>query len=280
MAMTHAGHKGAAIRAMLFILLTALAVSILYPLFWMVISSFKTNRELFLNTWALPTTWQWSNYVLAWNAGVGRFFFNSVFVTTISTAAATLIGALAAYPLSRFDFPGRTAILLFIVGGLMLAPQISLISLYKLLQGLGIYNTYWAMIVPYVAYRIPFTVFLLWSYFLFLPREVEEAAYSDGCNSWGILWHVVLPMSKPIIATAALLSARVIWNEFMFALVFVEDSALRTIPIGLMGLKSQVDTDWTVLLAGLTMSAIPIILLFILMQKQFVRGLAEGGVKG
>lgn len=278
--MTRAGHKGAAIRAILFILLTALAVSILYPLFWMVMTSFKTNRELFLNTWALPTTWQWSNYVLAWKAGVGRFFFNSVFVTTISTAAATLIGALAAYPLSRFDFRGRTAILLFIVGGLMLAPQISLISLYKLLQGLGIYNTYWAMIVPYVAYRIPFTVFLLWSYFLFLPREVEEAAYSDGCTSWGILWHVVLPMSRPIIATAALLSARVIWNEFMFALVFVEDSALRTIPIGLMGLKSQVDTDWTVLLAGLTMSAIPIILLFILTQKQFVRGLAEGGVKG
>jgi raffinose/stachyose/melibiose transport system permease protein len=169
---------------------------------------------------------------------------------------------------------------MFLVGGLMLAPQIGLISLYKLLQGLGIYNTYWAMIVPYVAYRIPFTVFLLWSYFLFLPREVEEAAYSDGCNSWGILWHVVLPMSKPIIATAALLSARVIWNEFMFALVFVEDSALRTIPIGLMGLKSQVDTDWTVLLAGLTLSALPIILLFILTQKQFVRGLAEGGVKG
>jgi raffinose/stachyose/melibiose transport system permease protein len=102
--MTRAEHQGAAIRAILFIVLAALAVSILYPLFWMVMSSFKTNRELFLNTWALPTTWQWSNYVLAWNAGVGRFFFNSVFVTTISTAAATLIGALAAYPLSRFDF--------------------------------------------------------------------------------------------------------------------------------------------------------------------------------
>jgi len=101
----------------------------------------------------------------------------------------------------------------------------------------------------------------------------------DGCSNWGIFWNMILPMSKPIIATSALLAARVIWNEFMFALVFIENSKLKTIPVGLMGLKSQTDTDWTILLAGLTMSALPIIIVFILLQKQFVRGLTAGSVK-
>ena len=127
---------------------------------------------------------------------------------------------------------------------------------------------------------IPFIVFLIWAYFISLPKEIEESAYIDGCSDWLLFWRIILPMSKPIIATSALLSARVFWNEFMFALVFIENDKLKTIPVGLMNLKSNLATDWTVLLAALATSALPIIILFLVLQKHFVRGLTIGGVKG
>lgn len=263
-----------------FLWLIAYAICIIYPLIWMVISGFKTNKELFLNTWALPKKFLWSNYKQAWDVGVGRFFLNSVFVTSVSVTATILISSCCAFALSRFEFKGQNIFLVLIIGGLMLSPQVSLISLYKLLQTLKIYNTYWALIIPYIAFRIPFTTFLIRTYIMTLPREVEDSAYIDGCNSWGVFWRIILPMSKPIIATSALLAAMSIWNEFMFALVFIENSKLKTIPVGLMNLRSTLSTNWTVLLAGLSISVFPMILLFIIFQKQFIRGITSGSVKG
>lgn len=268
------------LRTIIFIWLITYAICIIYPLLWMLISGFKTKSELFLNTWALPKEWLWENYKTAWDVGVGRYFFNSVFVTSVSVVLSVIISACCAFALSRFEFKGEKIILLIVVGALMLSPQVSLISLFKLLQKLKIYNTYLALIIPYVAFRIPFTTFLMRSYFLDLPREVEDAAYIDGCNSWGVFWKIILPMSKPIVSTASLLAAMQVWNEFMFALVFIEDSNLKTIPIGLMSLRSTLSTDWTVLLAGLSISVIPMVVLFIIFQKQFVRGMTSGSVKG
>jgi len=274
------GFSEIVIRGIVFVILISFAVSILYPLFWLFINALRTNQELFLDTWGMPKDWLWGNFTKAWNFGVGRYFFNSIIVTFISTIFTILISAFAAFPLSRFNFRGRYAILMGIISGLMLTPQGSLISLYKLLQFLGIYNTYFALIIPYIAYRVPFVTFLIWSYFISLPKEIEESAYMDGCSDWQVFWQIIMPMSKPIIATAALLSSRVFWNEFMFALVFVEKEDLKTIPVGLMNLKSNLATDWTVLLAGLATSALPIIIVFLLLQKHFIRGLTIGGVKG
>lgn len=217
---------------------------------------------------------------MAWDVGVGKFFVNSLLVTSVSVTVTLFISACCAFPLSRYEFKGQNIFLLIIVGGLMLAPQVSLISLFKLLQKFKIYNTYLALIVPYIAFRIPFTTFLIRSYMVSLPREIEDSAYIDGCTSWRVFWNIILPMSKPIMATSALLAAMSIWNEFMFALVFIEDSALRTIPVGIMNLRSTLSTDWTILLAALTISALPMIILFIIFQKQFIRGITQGGVKG
>lgn len=258
---------------------TAFAICILYPLFWMVISGFKTKNELFMNTWALPGKLLYKNYVDAWNIGVGRYFFNSVFVTSISILLTVVISSLCSFGLSRYDFKLKKILMLIMVGGLMLAPQVSLISLYKMLQSLGIYNTYLALIVPYVAYRIPFTTFLIKTYFDSIPKEIEESAYLDGCSSFMVFWNIILPLSKPIVLTSALFSGMAIWNEFMFALVFTESSDLRTIPLGLMNLRGTLVTDWTVLLAGLTLSALPMIICFLLLQRQFIRGLTAGSVK-
>jgi raffinose/stachyose/melibiose transport system permease protein len=256
------------------------ALVIIYPILWLGLSGLKSNAEFFLNTWSLPEKWLWQNYRAAWDAGIGQFFLNSVFITVVSVVTVLLLGSMAAFGLSRFQFKGQNILLVIILSGLMLAPQVSLIPLYKLLQAIGLYNTYWALILPYVAFQLPFSIFLMRSYFLSIPKELEESAIIDGCNSWKVYRHIIVPMGKPIIASCALLTGMNVWNEFMFALVFVEDSALRTIPVGLMNLRSQLNTNFGIQLAGLAISALPMIIAYIIFQKQFVRGLSAGSVKG
>jgi raffinose/stachyose/melibiose transport system permease protein len=256
------------------------ALVIIYPIIWLGLSGLKSNSDFFLNTWSLPEEWFWSNYKAAWDAGIGQFFLNSVYVTVVSVITVLFLGSMAAYGLSRFQFKGQNLVLILILSGLMLAPQVSLIPLYKLLQGFGLYNTYWALVLPYVAFQLPFSIFLMRSYFLSIPRELEESAIIDGCNTWKVYRHIIIPMGKPIIASCALLTGMNVWNEFMFALVFVEDSSLRTIPVGLMNLRSQLNTNFGIQLAGLAISALPMIIAYIIFQKQFVRGLTAGSVKG
>ena len=248
----------------------------------MVISGFKSNGDLFTNSFGLPKEWLAGNYALAWKVGVGKYFVNSVLVTVVSTLCTVFFSAMAAFALTnhRLAFKGRQAVFVFILAGLMLAPQVSVIPLFKMLTKLKLYNTYWAMIVPYVAFRIPFAVFLMRAYFLGLPASLDDAAYIDGCNSFGVFRKIVLPLSKPILASAALLTAMYDWNEFMMAMIFTSDDDVRTIPVGVMNLTGTLRTEWGTLIAALTLSAIPIIVVFILFQKQFVRGIAAGSVKG
>ncbi len=267
------------LRILIGIPLILFAASIIYPTIWMVLNGFKTDNEIFLTPFAMPTNFSFNNYIRAWNAGIGRYFFNSLLVTTAASLATTFLCAAAAFPLSRFQFRGRMFWFMYLLCGLMLAPQVSLIANYKLLQFLGLYDTYWALILPYIAFRIPFTVFLMWSYFMALPREVEESACIDGCTSFQTFTKIVLPMSKPILATSTLLTARYVWNDFMFSLVFTESSKLKTIPYGLSSMRSQGDVNWSVLLAGLTISCIPIIIIFLAMQRNLLRGMTAGSVK-
>lgn len=272
--------KGKALRGTILLVLSTYALTVIYPLLWMLVSGFKTNKEIFGNTWALPASWSFDNYKTAWDIGVGTYFVNSVIVTLVSMVFTVVFAALIAFVLARFQFKGKTFLFLLVLGGMMLSPEVSLISLYKMLQGMHIYNTYWALIIPYSAFRIPFTAFLMWSYFKDLPIEIEESAYLDGCSTFQIFYRMIVPMSKPVVATSALLAAMTFWNEFMFGLVFIESTALKTIPIGLMNLRGTLTTKWSIMLAGLSISALPMIVVFLLFQKQLVRGMTAGGVKG
>jgi raffinose/stachyose/melibiose transport system permease protein len=256
--------------------LIALVVAVLYPLLWMVFSSFKDNREVFDHPWALPSQLRWSNFAAAGNAGVVRFFVNSVIVTGASILTTTLISAWAAYGLVRLRIPFGGAALGLLLGGLMVAPTVALIPLFGLLQQLHIYNTYWALIVLYTAFRIPFTTFLVRAYLIDMPRDVDEAATIDGASRTQIFWQIILPMCRPILVSAALLQALFAWNEFAFALVFISDASLKTLPVGLMDMQSRLLTNWPVQFAGLTMAALPMIVLFLIGQRQFLRGLTEG----
>ncbi|WP_418715199.1 carbohydrate ABC transporter permease [Blautia hydrogenotrophica] len=253
---------------------------ILLPMVWLIINSFKTNVELFNDSLALPGKWLFSNYVKAWDLGLFDYFKNSVFVSAISIAVILVLSSLLTYGLTRFRMRGSGAVLFIVLGGMALSEQVALVPLYKMLQGLGLYDTYWAVILPYIAFRIPFTVLLMRSYFLAIPRELEEAAIMDGYNSFQIFWKIIVPLSKPVFASCAIVNLNFVWNEFLFANVFLERKEIMTIPIGLMTFKGDLRQDYTVMLAGIAIASLPMILAFLCMQKQFVRGLTSGAVKG
>jgi len=260
--------------------LLLLFLLVAYPLFWMIINSFKATREIYSNSWALPSNWLFSNYVEAWNMGVSKYFLNSTLVTISTVIITVSASALCAYGLARFKFFGKKIILAYIAAGLMFPPQVSLIPLYKMIQSIGIYDTHLALILPYTAFRISLIMLLIRSFFLDIPKEIEESAYLDGCSRLGIFFRIFLPLSRPIIVTSMVLIAYWAWNEFLFAIVFVDSDSVKTITAGLLAFRDALYTNWGVLMAGLVISTIPIIMLFIFLQKYFVRGLAEGGIKG
>ncbi|QQZ63639.1 carbohydrate ABC transporter permease [Paenibacillus sonchi] len=255
-------------------------VLVVYPLFWMVSSSFKSYDEIFGSVWNLPSEWLFSNYVTAWTKGIGNYFMNSVIVTVSTIAGVVVIASLCAYGLSRFRFRYSKTLFLFVLGGMMLDPQVCLVPLYKLLQNLNIHNTYFALILPYIAFRLSIAVLLIRSYFLGIPKEIEESATMDGCSVFRTYLNIFLPMSLPIIMTTIILTSYYAWNEFLFSIIFIDSDKYRTIPAGLMNFKDALSTDWGVLLAGLVISSMPLIILFIFMQKYFIQGMSEGSVKG
>lgn len=252
----------------------------LAPLAWLLMNSLKTNQEMMQDSLALPEELQFGNYVSAWNLGLFAYFKNSLIVSFISLVCIILLSALLTYGLTRFRSKGTKYVLFIILAGMCLSEQVALVPLFKILKAVKLYDTYLAVILPYIAFRIPFTVLLMRSYFLAIPRELEEAAVIDGCNSFQIFWRIILPVTRPVLASSAIINLNSVWNEFLFANVFLERKALMTIPIGLMTFKGDLKQEYTVMLAGIAIASIPMILLFMVMQKQFIKGLTAGAVKG
>lgn len=162
----------------------------------------------------------------------------------------------------------------------MISPEVSLVSLFKLLHSLKLYNTHMGLIITYCVFQFSFTVLLFRSYMLSLPRSVEESAMLDGCSVWKTFWYIVVPMCKPILASGALFATMHVWNEYMFATVFIESDSLKTIPVGLVTLQAALKTNYPVLISGLVISAAVVIIAFLVFQKQFIRGLSQGSIKG
>jgi raffinose/stachyose/melibiose transport system permease protein len=242
----------------------------------MAISGFKTNSELYGDAWGLPGEWRWGNYVQAWEYGVIHYLFNSVIVTLGSIALVVLVSSWVAFALVRVKIPLAQPVLLFIMGGLMLSETVALVPLFRIMRGVGLYNSLLGIIVLYVAFRIPFTTILIRSYMIDLPSELSDSAVVDGCSQWQQYWRITMPLCKPILVSAAVLQALFSWNEFVFALVFIKDDVIKTMPVGLMTLMSKLTTNWPVVFAGLTISALPMIIAFLIGQRQFVRGITEG----
>ena len=271
--------KTSAGKISVFLIFTLFSVSILLPLLWMILSSLKTDVEFYESPWALPADPKWGNYMQAVRYGVGKYFLNSIMITAATIILTVLVSSFAAYILSRYSFRGKGLVILLVIGGMAISPEVNLVALYKIMRNLHLYDSRPGLVFLYSAFRLSFSILLIRSYMLGLPRAVEEAAYIDGCSAFGVFWHIVLPMSRPILASAALLTGMDAWNEYMFAVTFIEADGRKTIPVGLVSLESTLRTNQPVLISALVISSSVLIILFLLFQKQFIQGLTTGSVK-
>ncbi|PZF84246.1 carbohydrate ABC transporter permease [Jiangella anatolica] len=251
---------------------------------WCAMVSLKTNPEFFSSSpWSLPEDPQWGNYADAWNgAQISRFFLNSLYVTVASVGVSLLFAVMAAYVLARVDFPGRSLVRLIFLSGLMMPAFLVIVPLYFLLNNLGLLGSLHGLVLVYIATQIPFSIYLLSSFFQSLPKELEEAACMDGASPTRTFFSVVLPQVSPAIASVALLNTLSIWNEFFFALVFLSDPEQQTIPVGILGLSvnAQYSANWVQLFAGLVITMIPMLVLFAFAQERIARGVSVGALKG
>ncbi|MCU0907289.1 MAG: carbohydrate ABC transporter permease [Rhodobacteraceae bacterium] len=253
------------------------SVAVLLPLLWMVLASFKTRREMFMDPTGLPADWTLDAYGRAWKAGMGQYLLNSLLVTAASVGVIVMVSGMAAYVFARSDLRGVRWLYLLVVAAFAVPAQAVLVPLYQMVSAAGMLNSLWAIVLPYAAYGIPFTTILFYAFFLDFPRELEEAARLDGCSRIRVFFSVVLPLSGPAVASAAIFQAVFTWNEFILALMMLTAKGVKTLPVGVMQLRGEYTADWPGMLAGLTIAVLPMLVIFVLAQKYFVRSLAGLG---
>jgi len=263
-------------KTFLYAFLICLGVIVIYPLIWMALNGFKNNGQIFGNPFALPVGWSWANYIQAWNQGVRDFVTVSALVTVVSGICTVLVSAWTAFGLTRTKMPGKPLVVGFVLGGLMLSPTVAVIPLVKMMQALGLYNTYWALIILYTAFRVPFSTFLIRAYMLDLSRDLDEAAIMDGASESQIFWRITLPLCWPIIVSCIILHVLFAWNEYLFAMIFSSGPGEQTLPVGLTSIMATHGTNYAEVFAAMTISALPIVIVFFAAQRYFIRGLSEG----
>jgi raffinose/stachyose/melibiose transport system permease protein len=261
------------------VLLAGVALS-LAPALYMLSMSFMDNPQLFggrVLAWPLRP----ENYPQAWVAsGIGRLYGNSLIVSTASMVLTVAISALAGYGLGRIRFAGRGVVYALVLVGLTIPLQIALIPLFINLRSLGLLNTRLALIGPYTGFGLAFGAYVMKGFFEGLPRELEEAARLDGAGEFGIFARVMLPLTRPALATIAIFLFLQNWNEFLFALTFITESGMRTLPTGIYALlSSEFYGNYPILAASLVLFSLPVLVLYVLFQRQFIEGLTAGALK-
>ncbi len=262
------------------ILMALLAFLNLYPIAIMALSSFKTTREIFMKPFNFPAVWKWQNYVSAWNrANFAGYFKNSIIVTALSIAAILLVSSMAAYVIARFEFKFRKILYLYLIAGLALPTRLAIIPIFLLIRSVNLQDTLTALIMVYAAGGIAFSMFLLVNFFKKLPRDLEDSARIDGAGPFRIYWQVDLPLLKPALVTVAMFNFIDVWNDFFFPLILLSSKAKKTIPLGLQAFFGEYTVEWDLLFAALNISVLPVLLVFVILSKQFIAGLTEGALK-
>lgn len=262
------------------LVLAVFALVVVYPVAWMVFASLKDQSDLLGNIWGLPRSWAWGNYGDAWRtAGLGRALVNSLVVSLATVVLVAAIAAPAGYALAKFRLRYATAI--FLVFVLTMQAPVPVIPLYVLLVRLHLTDSYVGYILPLTAGGLPLAVFVFRAFFLTIPRELEEAAIVDGSTRLGAFLRIVMPISTPAVATVAILQFLAAWNEYFLALILIRSPELRTLPLAIQVFFFDWGrTDWGPIFAALSVGSIPMIVVYILMQRRFVQGLTAGAVKG
>lgn len=267
-------------RALFFTVMGVLAAIYTLPLMWMVMSSFKTNSEIFSSPLSLPTSIDFSTWVDAWVVGnLGRYVFNSLFITSLSVLTILVFSALAAYAFSVFDFKGKGILFAMFAIGLLMPIQSYFIAQNSLFELLSIKGHRWTLIVPYAAMGIPLAIYLLKVYLDGVPRQLFDAARIDGASDMRMFSVLVLPMLRPGLATVAVFSILATWNEFLLALLYVTNDAYKTIPTGLLAFSSRYVTDYQLLFSALTIVTLPMIVIYVIFHRQVIAGITDGSLK-
>lgn len=253
------------------------AIGMILPFVWMVLTSLKPDSELLMGNW-IPHHFAWSNYVRAWkSAPFAIYYKNSVIVTIIATFGQIFTSAMAGYAISKIRFPGKNVIFFVILGALMIPLQSIIIPVYLILVGLHWNNTLIGLIVPMIPSA--FGVFLFKQFFDDIPSDLEDAAFIDGAGRYRIFFQIFLPLSKPVISAFGILSFLFNWNNFFYQLIVATSTKVQTLPIGLSVFSTGHTTDYNLLMAATTLSVIPILVLFLLVQRYFIQGVAMSGIK-
>lgn len=278
---TRAGVRRGIQAAWPFALLTVVAIILGLPFFWMVTTAFKPLPEIIIYPprW-LPQEIRLENFVDAWNAApFGRFYLNSIVTGVAATVLQVVFAAFMAYAFVFIRFPGKRFLFLLVLATMMIPVEMKLVPNYLLLSRLGWINTYWALIIPPAAHAFP--VFVLQQQFKTLPRDLIDAAKVDGASHFQILLRIVTPISRPLLAAVGLVSFVGRWNDYLWPLIVTNELAMRTLPIGLAYLKETQEgaNRWNLLMAGTIFVIVPILVLFLFTQKQFVEGITRGAVK-
>jgi len=271
-----------AVGAVSHTMLTIWAVIVVVPLLWAVLSSFKTSSEIFASPFSLPAHWSFDNYVYAWNnSGIGGQFLNSVLVVGCALIIVMVLGAMCAYVLARYVFPGSKAIYYLMLAGLTFPIFLAIVPLFFILKNLGLLNTVPGLVIVYVAFALPFTVFFLFSFFKSLPNEITEAAAIDGAGEWRTFFQVMLPMAKPGLASVAIFNFLGLWNQYLIPV------AINTIPShfvlsqGLGSFASQMgySVNFGALFAAVVITVVPVLIVYIFFQRQLQGSVSAGTMK-
>lgn len=265
-----------------YILMAIWTVINLFPIYWMFTFSLKDNSEIFgANVAGLPTKWLWSNYVSAWNTGdMPKFFVNSIFITVVTIIITLVASIMATYAITRIVWKGAKLTNSFFMLGLTIPVHSALVPIYKVLMELKLTNSYTALILPYSAFSLAMGILICTGFMQEIPKDLDEAAYIDGCGRWGTFFKVIAPLMKPAVATVSIYTFLQSWNEFMFASIFNTKSEYMTIPAGVQQLFGSYTTDWGPIGAALSIATFPTILAYIFLNRKIQDSFIAGAVKG
>ncbi|MFN8465259.1 MAG: carbohydrate ABC transporter permease [Caldilineaceae bacterium] len=264
-----------------YLILGVWALIVLFPLYTMIANSLKRQREIFRNPFLPPWPFEFEGYSTAWSDGrFDLYFRNSLFVTVVSLLFIIFLGSLAAYALANWRGRTSAVIYLLFVAGLMVPIRLGTINIFQIVQMLGLVDTVFSLIPVYVAMGLPMAVFVLTAFMRGVPHDLIDAAHVDGASEWRIYSSIMLPLVRPALATVIIFNLIPVWNDLWFPLIFIRAEDQRTVILGVSLLFGQYQSNWTRILSALSLSALPILILYLLMSKQFIKGLTAGAVKG
>ncbi len=267
--------------ALIYLILFVVLVLTVAPVLLMATSAMKTKQEINKNPFSMPSSFYTANLTKAWTVGrFGKYAVNSIIITVPTVLGVIAVSSLAGYGFARFRFFGKKIFFMLFLLGLMVPFQSIMIPLYFSLQKLSLLGTYWAMILPAIGLGLPFGIYLMQAFFRGLPEELADSGKVDGCNDFQVFWHIILPLTTPAISSLAIFQFVWTWNAFLMPLIYLNKEALRPMTLGLMFFQGKYTTDYSMISAAVTLTTLPLVLIYIILQRQFLRGLTQGAVKG